>query len=84
MNFVIDLAHRRVSVASERGIRCSEVRFLMGTQNIFFVPRSWQDEKHLSWFFTELKTYHLYYFCLQMEFIVKDAAWMQIGIIKIM
>ena len=23
----------------------SEVRFLMGTQNFFFVPRSWQDEK---------------------------------------
>ena len=22
-----------------------EVRFLMGTQNFFFVPRSWQDEK---------------------------------------
>ena len=31
--------------ASERGIRRSEVRFLMGTQNFFFVPRSWQDEK---------------------------------------
>ena len=23
----------------------SEVRFLMGTQNYFFAPRSWQDEK---------------------------------------
>ena len=56
----------------------------MGTQNIFFVPRSWQDGKHRSWFFIELKTYHLYYFYLQMEFLVKDAAWMQIGIIKIM
>ena len=42
MNFVIDLDHRSVSVvrASERGIRRSEVRFLMGTQNFFFVPRS--------------------------------------------
>ena len=29
-------------------IRWSEVRFLMGTQNFFFVPRSWQNEKHLS------------------------------------
>ena len=26
--------------ASEREIRRSEVRFLMGTQNFFFVPRS--------------------------------------------
>ena len=44
MNFVIDLAHRSLSGfvvrASERGIRRSEVRFLMGTQNFFFVPRS--------------------------------------------
>ena len=31
--------------ALERGIRRSEVRFLMGTQNFFFVPRSWQYEK---------------------------------------
>ena len=30
--------------ASERGIRWSEVRFLMGTQNVFLVPRSWQDQ----------------------------------------
>ena len=34
--------------ASECEIRGSEVRFLMGTQNFFFVPRSWQDRKHLS------------------------------------
>ena len=26
-------------------MRMSEVRFLMGTRNFFFVPRSWQDEK---------------------------------------
>ena len=51
INFVIDLAHRGVSVAqrleyrsAECGMRRSEVRFLMGTQNFFFVPRSWQDE----------------------------------------
>ena len=31
--------------ASERGIRRSEVRFLMETQNFILVPRSWQDEK---------------------------------------
>ena len=36
--------------ASERGILKSEVRFLMGTQNFFFVPRSRQNEKHLSLF----------------------------------
>ena len=34
--------------ASDGGIRWCEVRFLMGTPNVFFVPRSWQDEKHLS------------------------------------
>ena len=46
--------------ASERGIRRSEVRFLTGTQNSFFVPRLWQDEKNIFvYFFTELKTYHL-------------------------
>ena len=35
------------SKASDCGIRWCEVRFLMGTPNVFFVPRSWQDEKHL-------------------------------------
>ena len=39
MNFVIDLIHHR-----------SEVQFLMGTQNFFFVPRSSQDKNHLSLF----------------------------------
>ena len=36
--------------ASECGILRSEVWFLMGTQNFFFVPSSWQDKKHLSLF----------------------------------
>ena len=45
-----------VGKVSERGIRRSEVRFLMGTWEFFFVPRSWQDEKHLSLY--ELK-FHL-------------------------
>ena len=40
--------------ASERGIRRSEVRFQKGTQNFFFVPRSRQDEKHLSQNFLSL------------------------------
>ena len=31
--------------ASECGIWRSEARSLIGTQNFFFVPRSWQDEK---------------------------------------
>ena len=34
--------------ASEHGIWRSEVRFLMRTRNLFFVPRSWQDEKYIS------------------------------------
>ena len=39
-----------VSVVEHRSteFRRSEVRFLLGTQNFFCVPRSWQDEKHLS------------------------------------
>ena len=38
MNFVIHLAHRKSlsGRASERGIRRSEIRFLIETQNIFF------------------------------------------------
>ena len=40
--------------ASERGIRRFEVRFQKGTQNFFFVPRSRQDEKHLSQNFLSL------------------------------
>ena len=34
----------------ERGIRRSEVRFLMGTQKFFFFPCSWQEEKYPSLF----------------------------------
>ena len=33
----------------------------MGTQNFFFVPRSWQDGNIFLYLFTELKTYHLSY-----------------------
>ena len=47
--------------ASERRIRTSEVRILLGTQNFFYASRSWQDEKHISLSLTELKTYHLSY-----------------------
>ena len=43
--------------ASEKGIRSSEVRFLMGTKNIFFVPQS--TKNILFHFFTELKIDHL-------------------------
>ena len=43
--FVIDLAHRRVSVAQWLEHRSAESEGLSeGTQNFFFVPRSWQDE----------------------------------------
>ena len=49
MNFVIDLAHREVSGrASERGIRRSEVRFLMGTQNFFLCPTLATRQKNTS------------------------------------
>ena len=45
MNFVKDLAHRRVSVAQWLEHRSAESEGLSeGTQNFFFVPRSWQDE----------------------------------------
>ena len=47
--------------ASDCGIRWCEVRFLMGTPNVFFVPRSWQDENIFFYFLTELKTYRLSY-----------------------
>ena len=57
INFSRDLAHRRVSVA-----QWSEHRSAMGIENFcFFVLRSWQDERYLLSFFTELKTYHLSY-----------------------
>ena len=57
LNFVIDLAHRTLcgsiveswNAESEdrEDLRFgrSEIRFLIGTLNFFFVPRSWQDEK---------------------------------------
>ena len=32
-----------------------EIRFLMGTQNFFFVPGSWQDEKHLTCCYQKLR-----------------------------
>ena len=44
LNFVIDLVHRRVcfSVVEHRSAESkrSEVRFLMETQNFFYIPRS--------------------------------------------
>ena len=42
--------------ASERGIRRSEIRFLMGTQNFLFVPRCDKTKKKTFLYFsTELK-----------------------------
>ena len=43
--YILFLFKKKSGRALERGIRRSEVRFLMGTQNFFFVPRSWQYEK---------------------------------------
>ena len=46
--------------ASQRGIRRPEVPFFIGTQNFFFVPRSWQDAKHLAVLFWIFEDYHCY------------------------
>ena len=51
------------SRASECRIRRSQVRFLMGTQNFFFVPRSWQDNKHLSLFLYRAQNLPSLLFC---------------------
>ena len=48
-NFVMNIAHRKVYAAQWWSSEV-EVRFLVGNQNFFFVPRSWQDEKRLSLF----------------------------------
>ena len=40
----------RLVTSVARGIQRSEVRLVKGIQNFFFVPRSKQDEKHLSLF----------------------------------
>ena len=39
--------------ACKCGIWRSEVQFLLGTQNFFFVQGSWQDEEHLSLFLAQ-------------------------------
>ena len=58
-NRISDLRIPRSDVL--RGIGRSQVRFLMENQNFSSAPRSWQDEKILLYFSTELKTYHLSY-----------------------
>ena len=45
----------------ERGIRRSEVRFLMGTQKFSFSLARDKKKNILLYFFTELKTYHISY-----------------------
>ena len=54
MNFVIDLAHRGVSVAQWQSIgaqiRRPEVRFLMGTQNFSLSHARDKTKKHLTYF----------------------------------
>ena len=64
MSFVIDLAHRRVSVAQWQNIGEQNPKVWgsvpHGDSAFFFVSRSWQDEKHLSLYsFTALKTCHI-------------------------
>ena len=71
MNFIIDLAHRRVSVAQWLEHRSTESEgFSKGTQNFFFVPRSWQDEKTSISLpsSNHLKPYHPSYFYLHLFF----------------
>ena len=57
MNFVIDHACPWSLWLSGRALECgiwrSEVWFLMGTRNFFFVPYSWNDRKHLSLIFLQ-------------------------------
>ena len=63
--------------ASERGIRRSEVRFPTGTQNFFFVPRLWQNEKHLSLFLYRAKNFlkaHLSYFIYN-KYLLQARPW---------
>ena len=47
--------------ASERGIRRSEVRFLMKTQNLSLSHAREKRNKIFLYIFTELKTYHFFY-----------------------
>ena len=54
--------HLLTSLASERGIRRFEVRFLMGTQNFLFPTLMKRGKNIFLYFFTELKTYHLFYY----------------------
>ena len=51
----------------ERRIWRSEVQFLMGTQNFFFVQGSWQDQKHLSLFLYGAQNLPCLLFFLQAE-----------------
>ena len=48
--------------STEAQIRRCEVRILMGTQNIFFVPRSWQEKKaSLTTSLASWEIYHLFH-----------------------
>ena len=70
MNFVIDLAHRGVSVAEWLEHRSAESEGLRFDSSwglrIFSLSHARDKTKNIFlYFFTELKTYHLYYFYLQ-------------------
>ena len=47
------------------GISRSEVQFLMGTQNVFFVPRLCQDEKYISLFLYKTQNWPSFLFYFQ-------------------
>ena len=71
--------------ASERGIRRSEVRSLMGTQNFLFVPRTWQDEKHFSLFLYRAQNlYHLSHSVYKLhESLVQKPLWIRSFMFKL-
>ena len=60
MNFVIDSLTAESLWLSGRALECrirrSEIRFLIGTCNFFFVPHSWHKRKNI---FLHLQTRHL-------------------------
>ena len=83
MNFVMGIAYHRVSVAQWQSIgtgnpRRPEVRFLMGTQNFSLSHACDKMKNTFLYFFTGLKTYHLFYFMYKHDAInIADPSSMQ-------
>ena len=60
------LSHRD-SIVSETQyeVHMTWVQFLMGTQNVFFVPRLWQDGNHLYLFSYQAQNFPSFLLCLK-------------------